>query len=314
MYDFLARAGAAAGATLLMLACSGSPAALDAVAPGGAPPGPDVSAPYAIDRGDAGSGTPGSYKGLWLRLMTQPAPAVTAVDGIIGVVCIGMSNGSQECAALIQQLAGAWKSEVSPAVRVVNCAVGGHAIERWVDAAFDATLWDDCINRKLAQAGLRQDQVRVIYHKAANQFSTGSGGAPLPLYPSAGSDYATFGANLSAFAARVKGKFPAVQAVYTSSRSYGGFGSGPRGEPLSYEEGHALNGWLAAHRAVDGVWHGWGAYLWAPDCATGLTNGSNICYNRSDYQDDAVHPSPTGQVKIARLMHDRLRQEAWYRP
>ncbi|MES2124075.1 MAG: hypothetical protein V4503_05245, partial [Gemmatimonadota bacterium] len=158
------------------------------------------------------------------------------------------------------------------------------------------------------------DQVRVIYHKAADQNTSGPGGAKLPLYPAPGSDYEHFGANLGAFAARVHGKFPAVQAVYTSSRSYGGFSNGDRGEPLSYEEGHALNGWLAGHATVDGVWYGWGAYIWAPDCSTGLTNGANTCYIRSDYQDDGVHPSPTGQVKIAREMHDRLRQEAWYQP
>ncbi|MEP6591755.1 MAG: hypothetical protein ABJC19_11280 [Gemmatimonadota bacterium] len=314
MLTFFARAGVSAGALFLSVACSGSPAALDEMPPTGAPPGPDVTAPYAIDRGDAGTNTPGTYKGLWLRLVTQPAPTVTAVGGVVGVVCVGMSNANQECSALIQQLAGAWKSEVNPAVRVVNCAVGGNAIEKWIDPASDDLLWDDCINRKLGQGGVQLAQVRVIYHKAADQFTTGPGGAKLPLYPAAGSDYENFGANLSAFSARVKAKFPSVQAVFTSSRSYGGFSSGDRGEPLSYEEGHALNGWLATHARVDGVWYGWGAYLWAPDCSTGLSNGTNSCYDRADYQSDGVHPSPTGQVKIARMMHDRLRQEAWYRP
>ncbi|MES2124076.1 MAG: hypothetical protein V4503_05250, partial [Gemmatimonadota bacterium] len=148
------RAGALTG-VLLMFACGGNLAAPDP--PTSAPPGPDINTPYAIDRGDAGPSTPGTYKGLWLRLVTQPAPAVTAVDGVIGVVCIGMSNANQECSALIQQLAGAWKSEVNSAVRVVNCAVGGNAIEHWNDPADDALLWDDCINRKLGQAGVRVD-------------------------------------------------------------------------------------------------------------------------------------------------------------
>ena len=278
------------------------------------PPGLDVAQPFPIDRGDDGPGTPGSYQGLWLRLVHNGAPAVTAVDGIIGVVCIGMSNANQECGDFIARRNGEYAAEINPAVRVVNCAVGAHAIERWNDPAFDATLWDACLQTRLPAAGVRPDQVRVLYHKAANQFTTGPGGVPLPTYPAAGSDYENFRGNLTQFAARVKPKFPAVQAVYTSSRSYGGFaGTVGRGEPLSYEEGHALNTWLRDHTSVDGVWYGWGPYLWAPACTTGITNKGGVCYERQDYVADGVHPAPAGRAKVSGLIHARLRQEPWYR-
>jgi hypothetical protein len=294
-------------------------AACEAASVAGTPPatpplGPQTVQPFPIDRGDDGAHTPGTYKGLWLRLADNGEPAVQAVDGVIGVVCVGMSNAAQECADFIQRVQGEFAAAIDPAVRVVNCAVGGHAIERWIDSAYDATLWDDCIQRRLPQAGVRADQVRVLYHKAANQFTTAAGGGALPTYPDPGSDYEAFRRNLSAFAARVAGKFPAVQAVYTASRSYGGFaGSVSRGEPLSYEEGHALNTWLAEHPPVDGVWYGWGAYLWAPDCASGETNGGGVCYAREDYVADGVHPSATGTRKMSGLLHDRLRRHAWYR-
>ena len=295
---------------MLFLACGGD----GGLGPEDAPPGPDVDAPFPLDRGDDGSSTPGSYKGLPLRLADNGAPTVTPVDGVIGLVCVGMSNGNQECAAYLQAVRGSWASEVNPQVRVVNCAVGGHAVERWMDAAYDSVLWDDCVARKLAQGGVRPDQVRVIWHKAADQFTTGSGGAALPTYPDPAADYFTFHRNLTAFAARVRGKFPSVQAVYSSSRSYGGFaGSAGRGEPLSYEEGHALNAWLAGNPNVDGVWYGWGPYLWAPSCATGVTNAAGVCYVRDDYVADGVHPSDTGRAKVARMLHDRLLREAWYR-
>jgi hypothetical protein len=278
------------------------------------PPGLDVTEPFPIDRGDDGVGTPGSYKGLWLRLASTGTPVVTAVDGIIGVVCIGMSNASQECGDFITRLGGEYAAEINPAVRVVNCAVGGHAIEKWIDPAFDGTLWDACIDHRLAAAGLRLDQVRVIYHKAANQFTTAAGGAPLPGYPATGSDYQNFLDNLSGFAARVKTEFPAVQAVYTSSRSYGGFaGSQGRSEPLSYEEGHALNTWLRDNPAVDGAWYGWGPYLWAPACDTGITNKGGACYDRQDYVADGVHPAASGQAKVSAMIHARLLREEWYR-
>lgn len=292
-----------------ILACSG---ATDVDVASGVPPGPDTSQPFPIDRGDEGVGTPGTYKGLWLRLADTGAPDVAAVDGIIGLVCVGMSNANQECSAFIDHVQGAGATEVKPQVRIVNCAVGGHAIERWIDPEYDDRLWDDCVDRKLPQAGVRPDQVRVLYHKAADQFTLGPGGTPLPLYPEAGSDYESFLANLSLFAARVPLELPAVQAVYTSSRSYGGYAGNPgRGEPLSYEEGHALNRWLEQNARVDGVWYGWGAYLWAPDCADG-TNGTGMCYVRGDYVEDGVHPSTTGRAKIALAMHERLMQESWY--
>jgi hypothetical protein len=212
------------------------------------------------------------------------------------------------------RLAAEWAGQVNSAVRVANCAVGGHAIERWNDPAFDATLWDDCINRKIGLAGIRLDQVLVIYHKAANQFTTSQGGGALPPFPDPASDYFAFRTNLSQFAARVKVKFPWVVAVYTSSRSYGGFAGNPgRGEPLSYEEGHALNGWLNENANVDGVWYGWGPYLWAPACTSGVTNASGVCYDRSDYVSDGVHPSDAGERKISGLVHARLLREAWYR-
>lgn len=298
-------------AALLLTACGGSAPTSPEVGP---PPGADVDVPYPIDRGDDGAATPGSYKGLPLRLLYNGAPTVTPVDSLIGVVCLGMSNANLECTALAAGVAGEWAAQVNPAVRIVNCAVGGHAIERWIDPAFDDVLWDACLDQKIRKAGVRPDQVRVIYHKAADQFGIGPGGEALPRYPASNSDFFAFQDHLSAFAARVSREIPSVQAVYASSRSYGGFSRRPeRGEPLSYEEGHALNRWIEDHPSVDGVWYGWGAYLWAPDCATGEINGSGTCYLRSDYQADGVHPAKSGQNKIAALMHARLLEEPWYR-
>jgi hypothetical protein len=281
-------------------------------AAGGA--GGDTTTPFPIDRG-GGAGAPASYKGLSLALVPAAEPVVTPVRGGTGVVCIGMSNSNQECTDYIAKLATTFAAEVNPAVRVVNCAVGGNAIERWNDPAQDDRLWTPCVDTHLPAAGVALDQVRVVYHKAANQFTTAQGGGALPAYPDADSDYFNFIDNLTAFSARVKVKFPNLQAVYTTSRSYGGFADNPgRGEPLSYEEGHALNAWLAAHATVDGVWYGWGPYIWAPDCATGQTNASDVCYQRSDYVADGIHPGQGARDKVSRMIHARFRQHAWYRP
>lgn len=272
----------------------------------------DTAMPVAIDFGPR-PGSPATYKGLPLALATTGSPTVTAVDGVIGIVCIGMSNGNQECAELQARVSGEYALAIDPSVRVVNCAVGGHAIERWNAPEYDDMLWRRCIEERLPERGVRLDQVRVIWHKAANQFTT-LGGNVKPPYPDADSDYHAFFENLSRFAARVQPWFPAVQAVYTSSRSYGGFANTPgRGEPLSYEEGHALNTWLATNPSVAGTWYGWGPYLWAPDCSTRAVNGSGVCYSRGDYVEDGVHPAATGRAKISALLHARFLADNWYR-
>jgi hypothetical protein len=165
---------------------------------------------------------------------------------------------------------------------------------------------------KLALKGVDPGQVRVLYHKAANQF-TGDDDGAYPPYPDPDSDYENFIANLDTFATRVTEKFPSVQAVYTTSRSYGGFANtATRGEPLSYEEGHALNTWLADNAEVDGVWYGWGPYIWAPSCDSGLVNASDVCYVAEDYRDDGVHPADGALDKISGMIHARFLEEAWY--
>jgi hypothetical protein len=101
---------------------------------------PTQAALVPIDGGLTAGG--GSYKGLPLGLTNTGEPTVTPVDGVIGLVCIGMSNSNQECADYIEQVdAGRMAGTINPAVRLVNCAVGGHAIERWIDPAYDRDLW-----------------------------------------------------------------------------------------------------------------------------------------------------------------------------
>lgn len=271
-------------------------------------PTTDSNDPIPIDNGN------GSYKGLPLRLQDNGAPQVTAVDGVIGVVCIGMSNAFIECRDYIQTwLTGAFDGEVNPQVKFINCARPSRAIESWIDPQFDEELWDECKQQVIPGVGYRTDQIRVIWHKAADMEVRDGNGALYPLYPDPDSDFYNFYENLTAFAARVHVEFPSVQAVYSTSRSYGGFSVLPeRGEPLSYEEGHALNQWLGDIPVVDGVWYGWGPYIWAPACSTGDTNGSGVCYELDDFQNDGIHPDVGASEKIVAMMHNRFMQFDWY--
>ena len=142
-------------------------------------PGPDTTTPFPIDRGPESAQTPGSYKGLPLRLFDSGVPNVTPVRGVIGIVCIGMSNSFRECSHYADTYfpRGNPAPSINAEVRVANCAVGGSAIERWNSG--DEKTWDPCLigtggrPSAIQQAGIALDQVRVIYHKAANQFTGG---------------------------------------------------------------------------------------------------------------------------------------------
>lgn len=271
----------------------------------------DTSSPYPLDVGGK-AGAPTTYKKLPLALVENGSPVVTPVNGKIGVVCIGMSNATQECSDFIAKLASGVLAGKRASVTVVDCAVGSHPIERWNDPAFDAVLWDACVQTKVPAAGLAASEIRVAYHKAADGF-TAPGGTVRPPYPDPASDYFVFQANLTTFAQRLAAKLPSVVAVYTTSRSYGGFAETPsRGEPLSYEEGHALNTWLSKNKTVGVVWYGWGPYIWGPDCASGVKNASGVCYVRGDYIQDGIHPTQQGRDKISPVIHARFMKESWY--
>ena len=300
-------------------------------APTGGVPGADTTTPFPIDRGLENDQTPGTYKGLALRLFDTGVPDVTPVRGVIGVVCIGMSNSFRECNHYIDRYfsGGEPDPSINPQIRIANCGVGGSAIERWNSG--DDKTWNPCLvgengqPSKIQRAGFDVDQVRVIYHKAANQFTAAEDNPdqPLPAYPDPASDYANFYDNLEAFANKAIEKLPSLQAVYTSSRIYGGYSTRlSRNEPLSYEEGHALNTWLTERIGPtglrDGVWFGWGPYLWAGACSDGASNGgpnanaSGVCYVREDLAADGMHPAAGAQEKVTQMIHEALLRSSWY--
>ena len=289
---------------------------LDPAPDNGSPPGRNVGEPFPTDRGDDGARMPGKYKGLWLRLADNGSPSVIPLDEdeVVGVVCIEMSDASGECADFIARITSHWASEVASAVRWVNCSRSEFGIEHWIDPAYDTDLWDVCLQEAIPYLSLRTEQIRVAYHQAANRRTAYAAGTPRPAYPGPDSNYDALYRNLTAFSERMRSFFPNLQAVYVSSRSYGGFATeGGRSEPLNYEEGHAVNSWLEAHPRVHGVWYVWGAYSWAPPCPTGIFNGAGICYTRSDFTPGGESLSAAGRGKISWQTHRRLLLEAWYR-
>lgn len=175
-------------------------------------------------------------------------------------------------------------------------------MERWNASKDDAQLWGVCQEEKIPEAGLRPDQIKVVWHKAAKALVTDNDKRASLV------DYQT---ELTNFAEKLPEWFPSVQAVYTTSRSYGGFTDRfDRGEPLSFGTGQALNNWLKNNPSVGGVWHGWGPYIWGPECSG---DDAGLCYDREDYKRDGIHPARGAKEKISQLLHERFLEHDWYR-
>jgi hypothetical protein len=273
------------------LGCARTPAAPDEVE--------QITHPIALDRMTRGM----RYHSQSGSLVENGLPVVTTVDGRIVIVAISMSNGFMEMNRFIELYAQ--HPEVHPRMALVNCARGGHALERWLSMP---SLWEDCRERIVA-AGFSPEQVRVVWAKNANQDTQHGRTLPDP-----NADYHDLVRNIAALSQRIAQELPSVQAVFHSSRIYGRYANAAaRGEPLSYEGGFAVNEVIRRQKRGEltgAPWVGWGPYLWADGVEP---NASGLIWLRADFQADGVHPSATGQAKVAHALHRHFRQFDWYR-
>lgn len=81
------------------------------------------------------------------------APVITPVDGVVGVVSLGMSKAREEWAAFVEMAAA--RDDLDPAIHFANGAVSGHTIAMWADPANDA--WDSSVGF-ITSGGVRLDQ------------------------------------------------------------------------------------------------------------------------------------------------------------
>ena len=245
------------------------------------------------------------------------------MQGHYVLMSVGMSNTAQEfCNAspyaplvcrgdepfIPQALADAQVNYST--LRIVNGARGLHAIDAWDTP--DAPVYDWLRDSILAPQGLSEVQVQVIWLKNANRES------PLrPALPNENADayvlITGLGNTLRALAAR----YPNLQQVYLSSRTYGGYATGYTNspEPYAYETGFAVK-WLieAQIRQLEtGIvdmlagdlgpesapWIAWGPYLWA-DGMTARADG--LVWYRHDFVEDGIHPSVSGRRKVGLML------------
>jgi hypothetical protein len=213
---------------------------------------------------------------------------VHPIDGRIVLLSIGMSNATQEF-SVFKRFADQNAAKAAD-VTIVDGAQGGQDAEIVKDP--QSRYWS-VVDQRLAAAGATDAQVQAVWLKEA----IAQEHEPFPH------DALHLQADLRQIVANLRGRFPNLQLVYLSSRTYAGYATSTLNpEPYAYDSGFAVK-WLVLQRdkgKIGGPWIGWGPYLW--------TNGTRgrkdgLVWNCSDVrQSDGTHPSPSGQLKVAALL------------
>jgi len=191
-------------------------------------------------------------------------------------------------------------------LEIVNGAKGGQTAMHW-DSPLDPN-YDRVRDSALAPRGLTEAQVQVIWLKTLNADPTVS-------LPSAQADAITLVTQYGDILRALKTRYPNLQMVFMSSRTFGGYAiSQQNPEPYAYETGFAVKWVIQAQvdqmanggTVVDpragnlnyntvAPWVAWGPYLWAD----GLNPRSDgVTWQQSEFESDGVHPGTLAETKV----------------
>ncbi|MFZ0548462.1 MAG: hypothetical protein WAM60_23640 [Candidatus Promineifilaceae bacterium] len=222
-----------------------------------------------------------------------------ASSGKIVFMSLGMSNTSQEFDRF-REIANGHTNE---ALVLENGAQAGYDAARIADPNSD--YWTR-IDAHLASRDLSRLQVQAIWLKEAVASDTDQ-------FPQ---DAQQLQGYLRMIVLIAKNRYPNTKVIYISSRTYGGYGE-PHSispEPWAFEGGFAVK-WLIESQVLgedpalsynNAPWLGWGPYLWA-DGMTPRSDG--LIWRCNDFEDDGIHPSPSGETKVANILFDFLNSD-----
>lgn len=238
------------------------------------------------------------------RIQPLDAEGRPSGDGKIVLLSVGMSNTTQEFSAF--KLLVDADREKNPRLVIVDGAQGGMSAARIVDPednASGAKYWTT-VEDRLKASGVSRAQVRAAWIKQADA-------RPSRAFPEHAQ---VLREELARIVRLLHARFPNLQLVYLSSRTYGGYARTPLNpEPYAYESGFAVK-WLIEQQLngdpalnfdpgkgpVNAPWLSWGPYLWA-NGATQRKDG--LTYEESDFvPTDGTHPSASGRQKVAGLL------------
>ena len=260
---------------------------------------------------------PAAYEadGVYLANQIAPLDAEGNRDnkyGKIVLLSVGYSNTTQEFGGRVGTQMQAFKPRIDldnakePRVVVVDGAQGGKDAFFWRDV--DNQVWDnvnDPTTGRLALQGVTPQQVQAVWLNEAQATSHVPVNVPFP-------DHALLLQNsIEQILRNLHTKYPNCRLVYLAPRTYAYTYCFHSPEPKAYETGFA-DKWVVEDQILDPIgsqlnydpnngpvdapYTSWGPYTWA-DGVNERSDG--LVWNCSDFQDDFVHPSPTGVEKVA---------------
>lgn len=239
------------------------------------------------------------------------------------LLSIGMSNTSHEfCGRNITT--DCWpetfmaQAAQEPSVNnstlvIVNGAQGGRDAEtghRPSDRFYDVIR-----DTRLSEFGVTEKQVQIVWLKQAIA-------RPTVSLPGSSADAYRLESDLGEIVRALKVRYPNLQQVFLSSRTYGGYATTKLNpEPYAYESGFAVKWLIQAQieqmgngdRIVDAhagdlnydamvtPWIAWGPYLWA-DGPNPRSDG--LSWEPADFGRDGTHPAEPGRAKVGALLLD----------
>lgn len=219
------------------------------------------------------------------------------------LLSVGMSNATQEFQAFMAI------ADPASDVVIVDGAQSARDATEWSNPASD--VWAT-VDSRLAAKGVTAEQVSAIWAKHAVAGVTGS----FPTHAQTLQGY------LKDFVLEVKTRYPNCKIIYFSSRTYGGYNdTAANPEPYAYESGFAVKWLIEAQSAAtdpDLAYATtpvllWGPYLWS----NGTTaNSEGLSWDCSDFESDGLHPSATGEAKVAAKLNTFFTTSTyttWYR-
>ncbi|MFV1963360.1 MAG: hypothetical protein ACC658_16200, partial [Acidimicrobiia bacterium] len=126
---------------------------------------------------------------------------------------------------------------------------------------------------------------------------------------------------LEAVIVNAKNVFPNLARIYISSRIYTGYETNPNHvEPLTgYDNGLSVKAIVDdSVNSKTAVWTAWGPYLWADGLTPNVTSPyiDELTWECDDFEDDGVHPSKSGEQKVANALLQFFSREPsaceWY--
>jgi hypothetical protein len=233
---------------------------------------------------------PPSYLTLGMQHARRVQPLAPSGEpsgsGKIGLLSIGMSNTTMEWSAFMRALPG----HINPHVVVVDGAEAGQDAETIQNA--DSPYWS-FVSRRLQSSGITGNQVQAVWLKEAIA-------RPKETFPR---DARHLERDLRVIVGILTDRFPHLQLIYLSSRTYGGYAVSPLNpEPYAYQSGFAVK-WLIGGQmksaSLRKPWLGWGPYLWT-DGTKGRKDG--LVWTCADVRADGTHPSVSGMRKVGKAL------------